>query len=211
MSNTAVDAVHSVLSLLLSEMKTDWESVMGETLTEPETRIAMAAVAERQQTFHTGLPMGAVPMSTEALRARSEISQADMQLGVQVLKTVGRMVQCGRGRGKCLLVLSDAPINLAMIKAQRMAAAQEVMGELEALDLLKAAIDRIKADKKRQAEEIKVIKADAATKAAAKAEAGKVKELTAELKLKDAQVALLNKRVDNLEQELAERILSSWS
>jgi len=134
-----------------------------------------------------------------------------MQMAAQVLKTVGRMVQCGRGRGKCLLVLSDAPINMSIIKAQRVAAAQEVVGELEVLDLLKAASDKLKADKKKQAEEIRQIKQDVAAKATAKAEAGKVKELTAELKLSQAQVALLSKRVESLEQELAERILSSWS
>lgn len=237
-----VEHANAILTLLVKEAKArpDWEEVMNETLAEAERDLNLDLIADRRETFRLAAPVGAVAMGTGALRAKTDLPGPVAQRAIQILKATARLVQCGRGRGKCLVVLQKTPLNYEKLVPRHSAVAERLAREhLDSTDLLKLATDSILEERRvheerctqlRQesealAEELRMVKEEAekarAQAKAAKASgvpAAKLKELMAENRRQKrendelkAVLANKDKTIEQLEGELNEKMVSSWT
>lgn len=117
------DLSNKFLALLVRKAKqrTDWSAVMLEELTDKEFEQNTKVVEEKLAYWgsHLGIdkPVGAVVGGTGPLREGFDITGEQAQQAVQILKACGRLVQCGRGRGKCLVVMTTKPVPRTILGA----------------------------------------------------------------------------------------------
>jgi len=108
----AVEHANVMLSFLSDQADPDWNKVMTETLTDSEVESNTRTMRSKFDEFNIedSDPVGAVLGGTGVAKENSGLSGEDGQVAIQILKQTGRIQQCGRGRGKCLIVLSSAPV-----------------------------------------------------------------------------------------------------
>lgn len=118
-SPSAIEEANTLLDFLASRVNTNWETVMRETLSHDasastgvsEFSRAMATVMAAKETLGIEAPVGAIVGGTGVAKAEAGLEGEESQRAVQALKAADRLVQCGKGRGKCLVLLSVTPLH----------------------------------------------------------------------------------------------------
>lgn len=104
------EQANQMLSFLVAQSKKNWKKVMQETLSETEMELNVSKMEALLAEHDLEAPVGAVPGGTGIAKEEAGLEGEEGQLAIQLLKGAGRLQQCGRGRGKCLIVLSDEPL-----------------------------------------------------------------------------------------------------
>jgi molybdopterin-guanine dinucleotide biosynthesis protein A len=107
-----LELANDFLKVLVTQARQnrDWQKILAKTLTDTEIEQNTRVVHDRLEHFHLKTPIGAIIGGTGSLREGRDITGEQAQRAVQLLKGSGRLVQCGRGRGKSLVVLTDKPV-----------------------------------------------------------------------------------------------------
>lgn len=110
LSPEQVRNANRLLEFLVSQANPDWQKVLTQGLTPTEMTQAEANVDAALNALDIEAPVGAVVGGTGTAKDGAALPGEDGQIAVQVLKDQHRLVQCGRGRGKFLMVITEAPI-----------------------------------------------------------------------------------------------------
>lgn len=111
MTQDIVTASNELLKFLVSEADPSWREVMEKTLDDALMETNLTKMESTLATLDREEPVGAIAAGTGVIKDRAGFEGEEGQTAVQMLKDHGRVQQCGRGRGKCLLILSDQPLD----------------------------------------------------------------------------------------------------
>jgi len=107
---TIEDVANEMLAFLISQIDSDWEKVMLSTLSDTELETNRKMLQQKLDSRKISHPLGAIEGGTGIVKGIADISNSQKQQAIQVLKESNRLQQCGRGRGKCLILIDDAPL-----------------------------------------------------------------------------------------------------
>lgn len=217
MDDQVIADANNLLRTLADQAKTspEWVKVMADTLSVERGETTLATVTKTIEKFQIDHePIGAIAMGTGVLRDAAGLPGERGSLALNLLKTAGRVVQGGPGRGKCLVVVSEEPLEHApevIVEAPPNAE----MDPLDLLDLLHSSMVRQRAIDAQMIEEMKQNQADPEELAKLKrwAEELLADKSTLTRQLDEANQQLRNKEevITKLERQLAEKTISSWS
>lgn len=210
---------NKLLALLAAQAQEmpDWKAVLATCLSEERAEQTIRTVMQRVEQFQFDHdPVGGIPTGTGVVREAAGLTGEKGQIVVQLLKTTGRMVQGGPGRGKCLVVIDATPLDagvfpetiasrpardldlLALIELVR----QSIISEREATENAVAqALDENKADEEARFSKLSAELVEMATEKA---------RLTRELDGVTGLLKLQEAMIQKLEKQLAERMVTSW-
>lgn len=215
---TVADA-NKLLALLAAQAKENdnWEAVVRNCLPEERASQTIRTVEQRKEQFQFNHdPIGGIPTGTGVVREAAGLGGERGQIVIQLLKTTGRLVQGGPGRGKCLVVIDDEPLDavtfpqtiatrpardldlLALLELVR----QGVITERERTEVaVSEALDEArKDDDEKLTKLINEVQQLAADKA----------RLAREVNELQTQVGGKEEAIQALERKLAERMVTSW-
>lgn len=217
-----ITQANQLLTFLVSKADTDYAKVMSNTLNDKEMEINSKSIEEKLAEFELTKPYGAVVGGTGIAKEQAGLPGEEGQRAIRLLKTGGRLLQCGRGRGKCLVILDKSPLDIkkmpaaaapverkprarkatktevvATLAASRADGAQEKgvsdLSDLPVEDILKLARDKHR-EMRRELEELR---------AESKKQARTIEELETTLDSRDVTIAAL-------EKQLSETKVASW-
>jgi len=105
-----VQDANKVLAFLVGRMNKHYLDVMQEELTDSEYQHSYKGLRKLLQDAGINEAAGAVAAGTGIAKEEAGLSGEAGQRAIQALKKSGRLQQCGRGRGKCLVILRADPL-----------------------------------------------------------------------------------------------------
>jgi hypothetical protein len=215
---TVADA-NKLLSLLAAQAKEspDWKAVLNSCLPAERVEQTIRTVEQRKDQFQFDHdPIGGIPTGTGVVREAAGLVGERGQIVIQLLKVTGRLVQGGPGRGKCLVVIDDSPLDpatfpqtiatrpardldlLALLELVR----QGVINEREQMEsAVEAALEEARKGDGERVDKLAKELQDLATERA---------RLTREVTELQGQLGTKEETIQSLERKLAERMVSSW-
>lgn len=109
MAKVADDVVaqaRTLLSFLEKNSDKNWTQVMTKTLTEGEREATHAGLAKLLAPLGRDVPYGAFAGGTGALKEAAGLDGEHAQEAIKFLKSANRLLQVGKGRGKCLIAVN---------------------------------------------------------------------------------------------------------
>lgn len=100
-----------LLTFLVGEANPNYQAVMREVLSPDEFELNVKVLTAKLDEFAIEAPVGAYAGGTGQAKGAVDLAGEDGQRAIRLLKVSGRLLQCGRGRGKCLVLLSAEPID----------------------------------------------------------------------------------------------------
>lgn len=101
---------NTLLAFLVGRMNKHYLDVMQEELTDSEYKNSYKTLQKLLNDNNLPEAAGAVAAGTGIAKEEAGLSGEAGQQAIQALKQSGRLQQCGRGRGKCLVVLRTEPL-----------------------------------------------------------------------------------------------------
>ncbi len=101
-----IQDANKLLAFLVGRMNKHYLDVMQEGLSDSEYDHNYRTLKKNLQTAGLEAAAGAVAAGTGIAKDEAGLSGEAGQKAIQALKKSGRLQQCGRGRGKCLVVLT---------------------------------------------------------------------------------------------------------
>lgn len=108
-ANVVADA-NRVLEFLAAHAQANWTEVLTQVLPESEVDSNVERINEKLAHLDLLTPVGAVAGGTAVFKDETGIEGEHAQNAVALLKEQFRLHQCGRGRGKALVILSPEPL-----------------------------------------------------------------------------------------------------
>lgn len=105
-----INSANKLLELLLSKREVDVVGVMKAELSESEFEHNVKTLRRKLQDMGANDAVGAVRSGTGIAKDEAGLPGELGQRAIQALKKSNRIQQCGRGRGKCLVILSSLPL-----------------------------------------------------------------------------------------------------
>lgn len=105
-----VQQANQMLTFLTEKSKKNVKKVMQDSLTEKEYELNLRNMEAKLAEFEIEEPFGAVEGGTGVAKEEAGLEGEEGQRAIQLLKEHGRLQQCGRGRGKCLIILRSDPL-----------------------------------------------------------------------------------------------------
>jgi hypothetical protein len=112
---TTLDDANRVLTEMEARARRDVDRIMQRTLSDTELERSRQLVARQQDAFGWTDAVGVMAGSSKPIRDDLRLAAHAATKAFQVLKATGRVVQCGRGRGKCWVILSHTPLGRELL------------------------------------------------------------------------------------------------
>lgn len=219
-TDESVEQANRLLTFLVDCSVKDWNGVMAATLNEKELEINHKTVEEKLAEYNLTEPVGAVRGGTGIAKDDAGLPGEEGQRAIRMLKVSGRLVQCGRGRGKCLIVLNSTPVTMETFAgltinapAPKATIARKPRKTREATE---APGDNTEAPPT-EAEDRDVLFHLKAARDGHRAVRAEMENLLRDMRKKDRQIAELeavlvarDATINELENRLAERMATTW-
>lgn len=107
----AIDQANALLNFLVQRSVPNWNDLMKMTLTQKELEANNKLIEDILNKQDALLPpVGAVKGGTGIAKEEAGLPGEEGQRAIRLLKAANRLVQCGRGRGKCLVILDSTSV-----------------------------------------------------------------------------------------------------
>jgi len=216
LTQETIDNANKILSFLISRSHDDWRQVMEDKLEGKEFETNHTNVAKKLKKFHLDEPVGAVAAGTGVIKQEVGIEGEAGQKAINALKEAGRLLQCGRGRGKCLIVLSSN----AILDLPKLAEPTEVPEEVKdqaPQEETPEPVGQVEASSDDMIEANNVSALTRAIRDNYRNMSKRVNELTRRCKTLEKQNAAYEQQIDehvatiaNLESQLEQQKVGSW-
>ena len=112
-NKSTIEQANTLLEFLVGAANRAWQAVMTETLSDEEFKWGSATLEKALNANSLEEPFGAFAGGTGAAKDQAGLDGESAQEAIRLLKDTGRLVQLGKGRGKCLIVLRPEPLEAA--------------------------------------------------------------------------------------------------
>lgn len=109
-TETDIENANRVLEFLVEHADKNIESVMAENLEKSEFDLNKENMAKNLETANREEAFGAIAQGTGVVKDEVGLDGEPGQRAVKLLKERFRIQQCGRGRGRVLIILDPTPV-----------------------------------------------------------------------------------------------------